>query len=75
MKQKTKKTTLLTEITRRLTKVGNPEKIVLLGSRSRGTTQVESDYDLLVIENSVLPRHKRASKHRRALKGLPNSRE
>ena len=57
----------LTEIVQRILSVGTPQKIILFGSRARGTAQPDSDYDLLAIEESDLPRHKRAAKYRRAL--------
>jgi predicted nucleotidyltransferase len=58
---------LLSEIVRRMCDVGHPHKIVLFGSRARGDAQPDSDLDLLVIEDSTLPRHKRATRYRRAL--------
>ena len=60
----------LHEIVRRILEVGEPQKIVLFGSRSRGEERPDSDYDLLIIEPSNLPRHKRAGKYRRALLGI-----
>jgi len=59
----------LKEMIRRILTVGTPHKIVLFGSRARGDAQLDSDYDLLVIEPSNLPRYKRAAKYRRALTG------
>ena len=49
---------------------GTPEKIVLFGSRSRGEARPDSDLDLLIIEASGLPRHRRAGRYRMALLGL-----
>ena len=40
---------LLQEITRRIVERFAPEKVVLFGSRSSGTSHVDSDVDLLVI--------------------------
>jgi len=57
------------EIVQRLLTVGNPLKIVLFGSRARGQAGPDSDLDLLVIEESWLPRHKRSARYRRALLG------
>ena len=57
----------LNEIVQRIIAAGRPDKIVLFGSRARGQSSGNSDYDLLVIEPSDLPRHKRAGKYRRAL--------
>jgi predicted nucleotidyltransferase len=48
------------EIVRRIRAVADPQKIVLFGSRARGDHRPESDIDLLIIEDSPLPRHRRA---------------
>ena len=61
---------LLQEVVRRILSVGSPLKIVLFGSRARGTARAESDLDLLIIEESDLPRYKRAARYLRALVGL-----
>jgi len=50
--------------------VGEPKKIVLFGSRARGDACPNSDIDLLVIEESNLPRYKRAGRYRKAVIGL-----
>jgi len=60
----------LDEIVKRLTYNFSPEKIILFGSRSRGDAMPESDYDLLIIEETDLPRYKRAAKYRRVLKDI-----
>jgi predicted nucleotidyltransferase len=61
---------LAEKIVRHILETGTPDKIVLFGSRARGDARSESDYDILVIEPSALPRYKRAAKYRRALTGL-----
>lgn len=61
---------LLAEIVRRLVSAGAPLKIVLFGSRARGEGRPESDLDLLVIEESALPRYQRATRYRMALLDL-----
>ena len=60
----------LQEMIRRILAAGNPQKIILFGSRARGDARPDSDYDLLLIEPSDLPRYKRAARYRRALIGL-----
>ena len=61
---------LLAEIVHRMCKVGDPLKIVLFGSRARDEARPDSDLDVLVIEDSTLPRYKRSARYRRALTGL-----
>jgi uncharacterized protein len=53
-------TETFSEIVRRIRTVAAPKKIVLFGSRARGDHRPQSDIDLLVIEDSPLPRHRRA---------------
>jgi uncharacterized protein len=61
---------LLQELVRRIRAAGQPHKIVLFGSRARGDARPDSDIDLLVVEESELPRYQRAARYRRALTGL-----
>ena len=61
---------LLRDIVARMLRAGNPKKIVLFGSRARGEARPDSDIDLLVIEESTLPRFRRSGAYRRALLGL-----
>ena len=61
---------LLNDVVQRLRSVGTPLKIVLFGSQARGDTHPSSDLDLLIIENSQLPRFKRSPRYYRALVGL-----
>ena len=44
----------------RMLAAGAPLKVVLFGSHARGQAHPESDLDLLVIEESTLPRYERA---------------
>jgi uncharacterized protein len=66
---------LLQTIVQRLLASGQPQKIVLFGSQARGEAGHDSDYDLLVIENSSQPRYRRAVPYRRALKDLGISKD
>jgi len=50
--------------------VGKPEKIILFGSMARGEEHENSDVDLLVIEQTTLPRYKRSSLYRQAVRGM-----
>ena len=60
----------LRQIVQQLLRAGHPQKIILFGSQARGQASSESDYDLLVVENSSVPRHRRAAPYRRVLKDL-----
>ncbi|MBL4759561.1 MAG: nucleotidyltransferase domain-containing protein [Mariprofundaceae bacterium] len=61
---------LLQEMVKRMCQAGRPEKIVLFGSMARGEEHANSDVDLLVIEHTDLPRYKRSSLYRRAVRGM-----
>ena len=58
------------EAVERILAVGAPERIVLFGSYARGDSQRDSDLDRLIIEQSDLPRYRRAPRYLRALLGL-----
>lgn len=62
---------MVSEIVRRIRSVSNPRKIVLFGSRARGDYRPDSDIDLLVIEDSDMPRHRRPVRLYAALADLP----
>jgi predicted nucleotidyltransferase len=66
---------LLQTIVQRLLAAGQPQKIILFGSQARGKVGRDSDYDLLVIENSSQPRYRRAVPYRCALKDLGTSKD
>lgn len=59
---------LLAEVVRRIPTIGAPVKIVLFGSHAKGTARPDSDLDLLIIEESDLPRFGTVSA--RALRGF-----
>ena len=58
------------EVVRRILAEGSPLKIVLFGSQARGEAGPASDLDVLIVEDSNLPRYKRASRYLRALVGV-----
>lgn len=62
---------LLQEIVERIRSAGQPERIILFGSRARGQAHPHSDYDLLVIQESEQPRYRRAAPLYAALADLP----
>lgn len=49
----------INEITKRIVEKCNPEKIILFGSYASGNVSEDSDLDLLVIQETDLPHHKR----------------
>jgi len=60
----------LPEITRRIVRTSNPEKIVLFGSHARGVFDADSDLDLLVIVPGIKHLRQESIRVRRALRGL-----
>lgn len=68
-----KKSTLddiLSKMVAKICQVGHPEKIILFGSQARGDAKTTSDIDLLIVEESNLPRYKRPTRYRKAVAGL-----
>ncbi len=61
---------ILEEVVRCILAAGTPLKIVLFGSRARGEAGPGSDLDILIVEESNLPRYKRAARYLRALVGV-----
>jgi len=60
----------INEITERIVKNFNPQKIILFGSYANGTPTEESDLDLLVIKDSDSPSRLQNRKVRRILSDL-----
>lgn len=59
------------EITERIVQSMHPRRIILFGSRALGKARSNSDWDILVIAESTLPRYRRASSLYGALSDLP----
>lgn len=53
-------TTKINDIVSRIASKFNPDKIILFGSYASGTPNDNSDIDLIVIQDTDLPRHKRS---------------
>jgi predicted nucleotidyltransferase len=63
---------VLTEIVERLLSELKPCRIYLFGSRARGDSHAESDYDLLVlVEHPTEPLYRLSQRAYRALRGIP----
>jgi len=60
----------LPEITRRIVQTSDPQKIILFGSYARGTSNADSDLDLLIIVPGVKHLRQESIRLRRALRGL-----
>ena len=61
---------LLARVVERILSAGSPQIIVLFGSQARGDARPDSDLDLLIVEDSPVPRYKRAAPYLRALTGV-----
>lgn len=61
--------TKINEIAQRIANKFNPERIILFGSYAKGTPDTGSDIDLLIIQDTDLPNHKRGLDIRLSLIG------
>jgi predicted nucleotidyltransferase len=59
----------INEVVSRIASKFNPERIILFGSHASGNSNIDSDLDLLIIQETELPMHKRGLDIRLALIG------
>jgi uncharacterized protein len=59
------------ELAHRIIEAVDPLKIILFGSRARGDARPDSDFDILVIQESSKPRHRRSALLYTVLADLP----
>ena len=62
---------ILKTIVSRLVESINPERIILFGSRALATPSSSSDFDLMIVEASSQPHHRRLKPAYDALWGIP----
>jgi uncharacterized protein len=62
---------IVEEVARRVVQVVAPMKVILFGSRARGDARPDSDFDLLVVQESDQPRHVRSAPIYTALADVP----
>lgn len=66
---------IVAEMATRIRETVRPDKIILFGSRAREEARPDSDFDLLVIAPSTLPRWQRTPSLYRLLAGLGVSKD
>jgi predicted nucleotidyltransferase len=59
----------INEVVSRIANKFNPERIILFGSYANGTSNEDSDLDLLIVQETDLPMHKRGIDIRLSLIG------
>jgi uncharacterized protein len=59
----------ISNIVNRIATNTRPDKIFLVGSYAKGQANEDSDIDLLIVKDTVEPRHKRSIEMQRLLKG------
>jgi predicted nucleotidyltransferase len=62
---------VIRDIVRRIVDTAHPEKVILFGSQARGDAGPNSDFDVLVIQQSDEPRYRRSIPLYVALADLP----
>lgn len=62
---------LLNEIVSPIREAADSERLVLFGSRARGTARADSDFDVLVVKESGEPRYKRSASLYTKIADLP----
>lgn len=60
----------INEVVERIVKNVKPEKVILFGSYAYGEPDEDSDLDILVIKESVLPRYERVREVKKYLRGI-----
>ena len=55
------------ELIHEIVQLVDPEQIILFGSYATGNATEDSDVDLFIVKDSILPRHKRARQIRQAI--------
>lgn len=60
----------ISEMAKRIRREIRPDRIILFGSRARGAGRPGSDYDLLIVARSHLPRWRRAAAVYQLLAGV-----
>ena len=65
----------LPAIVGRIVRLVDPLQVILFGSRARGDSRIDSDYDLLIVLDEVVDRRSTRIALRRVLDGLPISKD
>lgn len=60
----------LAALVRRIVEAAHPKRIILFGSRARGTARPDSDYDLMVVEEKITDRVREMARLDEALSPL-----
>ena len=71
MEQESRSEVILREVVSRIRRTVRPDRIVLFGSRATGRARRDSDYDILVVRESRVPRYRRSRAIYAALADVP----